>query len=235
MNSKSYFNRERLRPVISLGRRGTAWRFLFACLAVAVPVGSWSAQASNDAPPWMHALVNTSVPASDEKTSAVVLFAEDILTVQPNGKIKHIERRAYKILRPDGRQLGTQHFFYDSETKINNVRGWCVPAQGKDFEVKEKEMTDTGYLDVEGGELYADYHAKVMTIPAAEPGNIIGYEVEQDYRPYVLGDEWFFQEMMPVRETHYTLQLPANWEYKAAWLNHAELAPTSSANGQWQW
>jgi len=235
MNSKSYFNRERLRPVISLVRRATHWRLLFACLAVAVPVGSWSAQASNDAPPWMHALVNTSVPAYDEKTSAVVLFAEDILTVQPNGKIKHIERRAYKILRPDGRQLGTQHFFYDSETKINNVRGWCVPAQGKDFEVKEKEMTDTGYLDVEGGELYADYHAKVMKIPAADPGNIIGYELEQESRPYVLQDEWFFQEPLPVREAHYTLQLPPSWEYKAVWLNHAEAAPVPLSNNQWQW
>jgi hypothetical protein len=183
----------------------------------------------------MHALVGVQLPAYDQKISAVLLYADDVLAVQSNGKIKKTTRRAYKILRPDGRRLGKHRFFYDAETKISSIRGWCIPAAGKDFEVKDKDMTDTGYLDVEGGELYTDYHAKIMDIPAPDPGNIIGFEIEQDYRPYVLGDEWFFQEMMPVREARYTLQLPASWEYKAAWLNHADLTPTSSANGQWQW
>jgi hypothetical protein len=201
-----------------------------AALAVS-PAG----KAASDAPAWMHVLVGAPLPAYDEKTSVVLLYADDVLAIQSNGKIKKITRRAYKILRPDGRRVGKQHFFYDAETKITGIHGWCIPAAGKDFEVKEKEMTDTGYLDVEGGELYTDFHAKVMTIPAAEPGNIIGYEVEQDYRPYVLGDEWFFQEMLPVREARYTLQLPPGWEYKAVWLNHEEVTPLTSASGQWQW
>ena len=183
----------------------------------------------------MHTVAGAPLPAHDEKDSGVVLYADDALVVQSNGKIKRTIRRAYKILRPDGRYLGKQHFFYDLETKITSIHGWCIPASGRDFEVKEKDMTDSGYLDVEGGELYSDFHAKVMNIPAADPGNIIGYEIEQDYRPYVLADEWFFQEMLPVREAHYTLQLPPGWEYKAVWLNHAELTPASSTNGQWQW
>jgi hypothetical protein len=208
---------------------------LYTMAAMAVVSGASAARASSDAPGWMHGLVGVQLPAYDEKTSAVILYADDVLAVQSNGKMKKTTRRALKILRPDGRRFGKLHFFYDAETKISSVRGWCIPAVGKDFEVKDKDMTDTGYLDVEGGELYTDYHAKVMDIPAAIPGNIIGFEIEQDYRPYVLGDEWFFQEMMPVREARFTLQLPASWEYKAAWLNHEDLAPASSANGQWQW
>jgi len=203
--------------------------------AAAVILASPLAHAGNEAPAWMHAVVNTPLPAYDEKTNAVLLYAEDILSVQPNGKIKKIERRAFKILRPDGRRLGKQHFYYDAETKITNIHGWCVPAQGKDFEVKEKEMTDTGYLSVEWGELYTDLHAKVMDIPAADPGNVIGYEVEQDWRPYVMQDVWDFQETLPVREARYTLQLPPSWEYKAVWLNHLDVTPTSSASGQYQW
>jgi hypothetical protein len=219
-------------------RRTNSWMssaLLYTMAATAVVSGASAARASSDAPGWMHGLVGVQLPAYDEKTSAVILYADDVLAVQSNGKIKKTTRRALKILRPDGRRFGKLHFFYDAETKISSIRGWCIPAVGKDFEVKDKDMTDTGYLDVEGGELYTDYHAKVMDIPAAIPGNIIGFEIEQDYRPYVLGDEWFFQEMMPVREARFTLQLPASWEYKAAWLNHGELAPASSANGQWQW
>jgi Domain of Unknown Function with PDB structure (DUF3857)/Transglutaminase-like superfamily len=211
------------------------WPAASGCALAILLCGSLAQHASADAPAWMHAAVGAPLPAHDEKTNAVILYSEDVLAIQSNGKMKRIERRAYKILRPDGRHLGKQHFFYDSETKITNIHGWCIPAQGKDFEVKEKDMTDTAYFDVEGGELYMDYHAKVMQIPAADPGNIVGYEVEQEYRPYVLQDEWDFQDTMPVREARYTLQLPPSWEYRAVWLNHSELAPSSEGGGQTQW
>src|SRR5438034_7916964 len=57
---------------------------------------------AGDAPQWMHALVNVPLPEHDEKTNAVLLLAEDTFTVQGNGKMKRIERRVYRILRPDG-------------------------------------------------------------------------------------------------------------------------------------
>ena len=183
----------------------------------------------------MHALVNAPLPEHDEKTSAVLLLAEDTFTVQGNGKMKRIERRVYKILRPDGRGYGTAYANFDSETKINSMHGWCIPAQGKDYEVKEKDAVETALFGVQDGELVTDLKTKVLAIPAADPGNIVGYEIEQEVHPYVIQDVWSFQrENVPVREARYTLQLPANWEYKAVWLNHAEVAP-SSASGQWQW
>ncbi|MGC2390910.1 MAG: hypothetical protein WA621_16065, partial [Candidatus Acidiferrum sp.] len=96
-------------------------------------VGGRTARA-NDAPQWMHALVNAPLPAHDEKTDAVLLYSEDILNVQGNGKIKSIERRAYRILRPGGRERGLVLATFDSETRITGLRGWCIPAQGKDYE-----------------------------------------------------------------------------------------------------
>src|SRR5712671_4575390 len=188
-----------------------------------------------DAPQWMHAAANAALPEHDEKTKAVLLYSEDILSVQSNGKIKKLERRVYKILRPDGRQYGTFHANFDTETKINNIHGWCIPSQGKDYEVKEKEAIETALLGVQNGELMTDLKSKILTIPAADPGNVVGYEIEQELRPYVMQDIWAFQDVgAPVREARYSLQLPAGWEYKAAWLNHAELAP-SGGGGQWQW
>jgi Domain of Unknown Function with PDB structure (DUF3857) len=174
MTNRLCFSRERWRQRSKSARGRSNCGLLLGCVAVALAV-SPAGKAASDAPGWMHALVAAPLPTYDEKTSAVLLYADDVLAVQSNGKIKKITRRAYKILRPDGRRLGKQHFFYDAETKISGIHGWCIPAAGKDFEVKEKEMTDTGYLDVEGGELYTDLHAKVMNIPAAEPGSIIGY------------------------------------------------------------
>jgi hypothetical protein len=183
----------------------------------------------------MHAVANVPLPAHDEKTNAILLYSEDVLSVQSNGKIKKVERRVYKILRPDGRRYGTVQADFDAETKINSIHGWCIPAQGKDYEIKDKDAIETALFGVQNGELMSDLKTKLLTIPAADPGNIVGYEIDQEVRPYVLQDVWEFQEVnVPVREAHYTLQLPPGWEYRATWINYPEAKPTQTGN-QVQW
>jgi hypothetical protein len=187
-----------------------------------------------DAPAWLHSQAAMPLPAHDEKTAAVLLYSETILTVQPNGRIKTMERAAYKILRPEGKSFGSVQAYFDNETRINSMRGWCIPAQGKDYEVKDKDSIETAMLGVENGELMSDFRTKILQIPAADPGNVVGYEIEREERPYVLEESWRFQDTIPVREAHYTLQLPPGWEYKSVWLNHPEVTPTST-NGQTAW
>jgi hypothetical protein len=183
----------------------------------------------------MHALVNTPIPAHDEKTDAVEMYSEKTVNVQSADKIKTVVRKAYKIIRPGGRDLGTMVIPFDSATRITNLHAWCIPAQGKDYEVKEKDGAEVAMPAVQGSELITGLRAKVVHIPAADLGNIIGYEYEQEGHPFVLQDIWYFQGAHPTRESHYTLQLPAGWEYKTSWLNHAEVAPTPSGSNQWQW
>ena len=230
MNSKLCCNRWAFLRGIEKGNAGA----VLAVLALSFLQLSAPARAS-DAPQWMHAQVNAPLPEHDEKTNAVLLYSEEIINVQANGKIKETDRAVYRILRPDGRGFGKVQIAFTPDAKITSIRGWCIPAQGKDYEVKDKDTMETGYLDVDGGELYSDLRVKVMSIPAAEPGNLIGYEIEQDERPYVLQDEWFPQEGVPVAQARYTLQLPSGWEYKAVWLNHVEIQPVSLGNNQWQW
>jgi Domain of Unknown Function with PDB structure (DUF3857)/Transglutaminase-like superfamily len=230
MSNKSYCNRWGPAVEINRGRHRLCVTGPFLFLLATVP-----AARCGDAPQWMHAVANAALPEHDEKTNAVLLYSEDALSVQSNGKIKKVERRVYKILRPDGRQYGTVRANFDAESKINNIHGWCIPAQGKDYEVKDKEAIETGLLGVQNGELMTDLKSKILTIPAADPGNVIGYEIEQELRPYVMQDIWSVQKVdVPVREAHYSLQLPAGWEYKAVWLNHPEVQP-SGGGGQWQW
>jgi hypothetical protein len=234
MNNKSCFSREPRRPPTKRLVRTYRSAALAALFAVATLISLPTAKAG-DAPSWMHALVSAPLPKYDEKTDAVLLYSEEILTVQPNGKIKETDRAAYKILRPDGRRFGKLHFAFTADSKITSLHAWCIPAQGKDYEVKEKDTTERGYIDVEGGELYTDLRAKIVEIPAAEPGNIVGFEIEHDDRPYILQDEWFLQQTVPVAEARYTLQLPPGWEYKAVWLNHPDMQPTPSGSNQWIW
>src|SRR5260370_28277362 len=98
------------------------------------------------APAWLRALIDVPLPEHDDKTDAVRIYWEKILTVQPNGKIKTIEREAYKILRPDGKSYGMVQASYDSETRITGMHAWCIPAQGKDYEVIQSSAVERGLL-----------------------------------------------------------------------------------------
>src|SRR6266567_2782244 len=108
-----------------------------------------------------------------------------------------------------------------------------VVVQSAD-KIKEKEAVEISLPKIEGSELVSDVKDKLLRIPAAEPGNIVGYEYEEEEQPYVLQDVWRFQETSPVREAHYTLLLPSGWEYKATWMNFPEAKPTQAGN-QVQW
>jgi len=224
-------NRSCCNPRASFTRRfrlAFAAGLLAACLVLPVRA------IAGDAPTWMHAVVNAPLPAHDEKTEAVLLYAEEIVNVQSADKIRSTVRRAYKILRPGGRDYGFVVVSFESHSKISNLHGWCIPAQGKDYEVKDKDGAEVSLPKIEGAELVSDVRAKVLQIPAADPGNIVGYEYDREEQPFALQDLWHFQQSVPVRESRYTLQLPAGWEFKAAFLNAPEIKPTQAGN-QWQW
>ena len=229
MKNKLFCNPSAQRQASNL--RITAVLLGAACLLLGIPRCM-----AGDAPQWMHVLVNAPLPAHDEKTDAVLLYSETNVNVISADKIKTVVRRAYKILRPDGREYGTAFASFRSPgQKISGMRGWCIPAQGKDYEVKDKEAMDVSVPGIQGSELIDDLRVKLLRIPAPDVGNIIGYEYELEEQPLVLQDDWNFQEINPVRESHYSLQLPQGWEYKASWLNHPEVTPTQTGSNQWQW
>jgi hypothetical protein len=206
--------------------------FLF-WVAVSVVSSVPRAAASGDAPPWMHALVGVTLPSYDEKTDAVLLYSETSVTVLSIDKIKTRVREAYKILRPEGRKRGTVGAYFNPGRKITNLRGWCIPAQGKDYEVKEKDAVDTSAAA--GYEVFSDVKYRHLSIPAPDPGNIIGYEYEVEEQPFFLQDIWDFQGVDPVRESHYSLQLPSGWVFKASWLSYAEVKPDEGSGNVLQW
>jgi len=228
MSNKLSCNPQQPAPVIS--RLG---RILFYTVLSAV-AATGRAYASSDAPQWMRAVASAPLPAHDDKTDAVILYEEYNVNVVSADKVKIQVRRAYKILRPSGREYGIAAVSFNPHTKINGLRGWCIPAQGKDYEVKDKEAVEVSLPRVAGGELISDVKDKLLQIPAADPGNIVGYEYEKEVQPMVLQEVWDFQREIPVRESHYSLQLPPGWAYKALWFNYPETKPTENGS-QLQW
>jgi hypothetical protein len=230
MNNRSSCNPAAPAPAIDLRRIG----FLL-CVVVCVMAVPRRAQAGGDAPAWMHTAASAPLPPHDEKTDALLLYSDTAVNVQSVDKIKTRVRMVYKILRPSGRDYGMAAVSFNPHRKISGLHGWCIPAQGKDYEVKDKEAVEVSLPKIAGSELISDVKEKLLQIPAPDPGSVVGYEYEEEEQPMVLQDVWMFQREIPAREQHYSLQLPPGWEYKASWINYSEIKPTPSGNNQWEW
>jgi Domain of Unknown Function with PDB structure (DUF3857)/Transglutaminase-like superfamily len=236
MNNKLSCNRARRAQASSrIPRLRSAWAAVCAWCVCCISGLASPPAAVADAPQWMHAVVNAPLPAHDEKTDAILLYSETNVNVVSADKIKTQVRRAYKILRPSGREYGFVTVTFNSQEKITSLRGWSIPTRGKDYEVKDRDGAEVSLPKIDGSELISDVKAKILRIPAADPGNIIGYEYEREERPLLLQDNWRFQREIPAAESHYSLELPSGWEYKASWLNYPEVKPKQTGNGAWEW
>src|SRR5258708_12232165 len=178
MKNRSFCNQSERKPATE----GKAWLWV-AVLSVCVLALVWPSRAAADAPAWMHALASASVPAHDDKTDAVEMYSERIVTVQSADKIKTLVREAYKIVRPGGRDLGTVVIPFDSATRITNLHAWCIPAQGKDYEGKEKDGAEVAMPAVQGSELITDVRAKVLHLPAPAPANLTPSQYPPAHHP----------------------------------------------------
>jgi|KBSSwiStaDraftv2_1062776.scaffolds.fasta_scaffold09181_6 hypothetical protein len=229
MKNKSYCNQGLPLRVIKLN---ACWSLYLAAIffLICAPLAQ-----AGDAPQWMHALVNAPLPAHDEKTDTVLMYSEKTVNVQSTDKIKTTVREAYKILRPSGRDAAIAHVSFNAHIKISYLHGWCIPVQGKDYEIKDKDGVEVALTKIVGSELITDVRTKVINIPGADVGSIVGYEYEEDEQPMVLQDTWYFQQESPVRESHYSLQLPNGWEYRTFWINYPEVKAVAGANNLWQW
>ncbi|HKF52147.1 MAG TPA: DUF3857 and transglutaminase domain-containing protein [Candidatus Acidoferrales bacterium] len=206
---------------------------LFVGAIFVVALVSAAPARSASSPDWLTAAARQPVPASVPKDAvAVVLYSEQQTTAKPNGDVETRYREAYKILRPGGKDYGTVSIYFSKITPLSYLKAWSIPADGKVYEVKDHDSAET---QLAGGEFYDDLKVKVLEIPAADPGNIIGYEYVQKGRPYIFQDVWDFQERIPVLRAVYTLQIPDGWKYASHWSNYNQVEPQSSGSNQLTW
>jgi uncharacterized protein DUF3857/transglutaminase superfamily protein len=214
------------RPWRRLRRTSLSLSLAAAALLAAAPT------ARAGAPDWLRALAQEPLREYPNDVAAVALLDEQTTTVKDNGEVETRYRAAYRILRPEGREHGVVAVYFDQEARLTWLKGWCIPGQGQEYEVKEKDAVETGItLDT----LYQDTRYKILKIPAAEPGNVVGYEYVKKGRHFILQDTWWFQDEIPLRHGRYTLQLPAGWEFTSFWSNYPAQQPREAGQHEWVW
>src|SRR5216684_4642739 len=189
---------------------------LFLMPALLAPVFGFGAT-----PDWLRAAAARPAVKYADDVNGVVLFSDQETVVNDNGDFVNHRRIAYRILRPEGRNLATTALPFDGETKINYLHAWSLTAQGQEYESKEKDAYEKSLT---AGEVFSDTREKILKVPGAEVGTVVGFESEQKNRPYLFQEIWYMQYYLPVERARFTLRLPKSWEYRASWINHAVLA-----------
>lgn len=182
-------------------------------------------------PDWLRDATRAPLPNYPEDTDAVVLLDERLVTVSPGGEVRSTHRKAFKILRPAGREKGTLYVYFDSQTQITSLKAWGITAAGEEFEAKKGDAVTAGYSE----ELYSNTHYLVLQIPGAQLGSVVGYEYQQLERPFVLQAMWGFQDEIPVRYARFVLELPSSWTYAATWRNREPVKPQPTGDNRWTW
>jgi hypothetical protein len=202
---------------------------LFAGVALA-PVVTLAAP-----PEWLRQLEAVPVPAYDDETDAVTLLDDEEATVLPDGSVRYLERRAYRILRRGGQARGVAQVFLDKNDELVSFRGWSIPTSGKPFETDKKDIVESALVPGSEIALTTDARKKVLTIPAANPGNLVGYVVERISHSPLMGEQWSPRDSIPVLRARFRLRLPVGWTHSATWINGGSAKPVSPEPGTWEW
>jgi hypothetical protein len=222
-----------LKPLRSNQFRRWSELAVFLCASAAVCAALSFPVYAGGPPEWLvEAAQKPTPPGLPKDTDAVILYADQQTTVNDKGEVETLHRAVIRILRPGGRDFGKIVVWFSPEDPLLSLKGWSIPASGKPYEVGQKEAVESSPFNYD---LYSDNRQKVLTIPASDPGNVIGYEWVQRERPYFLQKEWDFQHSIPVLDARFSLDLPAGWEYVTNWRNHAEEKPLSLGAGQYSW
>jgi hypothetical protein len=193
-----------------------------------------------EAPKWMHALTGVPLPAYDEKDRRrCSSIPKRSITVEPSGKIKRLERKAFKILRPDGAEA--RHCWRSASAEVRRVtdlHAWCIPASGKDYAVKQRDALEAGLSGVTNGDS-GDRYSRALAAGSGGglPGNIIGYETRDGRDSRRAGRRYGgFKTPSPCAKRAITLQLPNGWSYKATLAeSRGRESGVSTGPNQWRW
>src|SRR5205807_2302049 len=136
---------------------------------------------------WLRSLAQQTPKHYADDVDSVELLNDGVTTVKDNMEIVTHRRIAFKILRPEGKESAVYGVPYDNETKVNYLKGWSITGKGQEYETKDK---DTFEMSTSTYEVFSDDKVRVIKVPGADVGTVVGFEYERKERPYIFQVGW---------------------------------------------
>ena len=196
-------------------------------IPVLVLFGSVAAYPANDPPDWARQAASRDVPKYPVKVTAVVLFHEESLTVEPDGRRTMRERQAVKILqRSSDNPIATRTYNVKSG-RIRSFQAWLISPTGKADSYDKNHILDVA---VSQQAVYDEARAKILDPGDIPSGSVFAWEIIEEEKTSFVQSIFEFQRDIPVLLSRFVLTVPPTWEAQGVVFNWQKLAPQQSGN-----
>jgi len=183
-------------------------------------------------PQWGLDAAKTPTPAYDTDAAAVVLFHEYVETVDAQGRAVERERKATRILKPQGRGNACE-VAYDIDEKIDYFRVWTIAADEKQYQAQETDFVEVGDTGIPV--MLSTEKVRVAHPPAVDVGAVEICESEELLPPYIQEMNWHIQEEIPVVFQALEVDLPPGRAHSESWHRYQPMKPVETAPNNWRW
>jgi hypothetical protein len=185
-----------------------------------------------DLPKWAEGAAKTPTPAHVGDAASVILFHEYLETVDAQGRAVERERKAIRILKPQGRDESCG-VGYDIDEKINYFYVWTLTADGKQFQARDGDFMEVG--DTSVPVMLFTEKVVIAHPPAEDVGATIFCESEEQLAPYEQEKIWHIQGGSPAVYQALEVDLPAGRAHSESWHRYQPIKPTEVAPNHWRW
>jgi hypothetical protein len=189
-------------------------------------------RAADDLPAWAQQEVGRAVPAFPASVTSVVLFQEEAVAVDADGRRVMRERGAIRILQSGGQPIEAVRTYNTKNGRIRDFQGWLVPPTGKPAPYAKNSFRDVA---LSREYVFDEARAKVLECGIAAPGSVFAWEVTEEEKTVFTQDAYQFQHQSPVLTSRFVLTLPAGWEATGIVFNRDGVEPTISNNTTYTW
>ena len=192
-------------------------------------IASGARAAGDDVPAWLQQAAKATVPVYEKDVPAVVLAAEQRVTVNEDGRVTTVNTFALRILAREGRKYAQAVAFYESDAgKIRDLHAWLIRPAGT---IKKYGKDETIDAMEDPNDIYNESRYKLIDASDdADAGAIFGYQSTTEERSIFSQDIWSFQARLPTLSSRYVLNLPTGWTAKSVTFNHAPITPSNSGS-----
>jgi len=209
--------------------------FTPALLAILCVPGfaNWFGSDKLPVPQWGLDAAKNPTPAYVKDAATVILFHEYVENVDAQGRAVEIERKAFRILKVQGRSDAMCIVRYNADEKINSFREWTITADQKQYQAQDTDFVDIG--DPSAPVMLSTAKYRAVRPPAADVGATVICESEELLPPYDQEKLWGIQEDVPVVFQALEVDLPAGRAHSEAWHKFTPVKPVEVAPNHWRW
>ena len=193
-------------------------------------LGGNSISWADSAPEWLTTAGRADLAHFGDGSAAIVLGKWTDFTVDTTGKFVLSERKAMRVLNRRSAERYLDAVGYENnDSKVTSIQTWTISSSGRVTQSGKKDLITAA--DFPDFEVFSDDRMKMIRIPGAEDGSLVGFEIVTQGRIPISGQKFQMEEEIPVRQAELHVSVPSgslHW-----FLNHPDRVQvvSQSANG----